>query len=344
MRLTTALAALLRQVFEVGRRLADSIYGAVHVGFTVEQNPETGAYQRVNADGSGRVALKRMSRSKIEELRRRGVGDDPFAEARLLRFANARNDLFVELLALLITDDEVIMVTEFMEGGDLLSAISDHRPGTFTHAEVRVIATRVALALHFLHELGLCNNDLSMENILVKYKNDGSGAPFVVKVIDVGMARQMPRLLSAAAVDADPYAFGRFSSYVSPGKAKYAAVEALGSYVGWRNDMWALGVVVRRSSQPRRAPPLTPPPLVRYRDRYACAPPVRVCTSTQQSRSAPASGTCAARACCGCWTRGRASAGAPTPCSTTTRARPSATWCATRARAGARPRCCSTAG
>ncbi|UYV65935.1 unc-22 [Cordylochernes scorpioides] len=120
-------------------------------------------------------------------------------------------------------DDEMVMIYEFMAGGELYERISD---GGYKMSEAEVIQymRQLCEALKHMHEKNICHLDLKPEMIMCQAKNSNT-----IKIIDFSMATKI-----------DP----RESVRLSTQDAEFAAPEiADREPVGFYTDMWSVGII-----------------------------------------------------------------------------------------------------
>jgi len=79
--------------------------------------------------------------------------------------------------------DWLFIVMEFVEGGDLLGALTKH-PHIFDEALVRPMMFHISCGLAYAHEAGVLHRDLKPENILLR-------RDMVPKIADFGLARMV---------------------------------------------------------------------------------------------------------------------------------------------------------
>lgn len=138
-----------------------------------------GAVYKALRDGVHPVAVKVIG--GMEAGRRR---DEFIREVTLLRSCRDRN--IVQFIGACIRDDEAMLVTEFMDLGDLWRAATLRNPRGERifgwYGRGRKVLLDVARGLHFLHSRSIVHLDLKSANILLA--RDGTA-----KVADVGFAR-----------------------------------------------------------------------------------------------------------------------------------------------------------
>lgn len=151
------------------------------------------------SDGQ-KVAVKSLS--KFDALRarrlRRGGSSSSFQYSRhmdeweIMRLLK-NNPYVLALFDVFETDEEIHLVTEYCEGGELFDAIkrkgakrSSFRRGRYSEAQAARITNQILRALLDLHDLGIVHRDIKPENILL-LNNDETDIQ--VKLADFGMAR-----------------------------------------------------------------------------------------------------------------------------------------------------------
>lgn len=123
-------------------------------------------------------------------------------------------------------DDEMIMVYEFMSGGELFERITESGY-TMTETEVIKYMRQICEAVRHMHDKNILHLDLKPENIMCQTKS-GAGS-HTIKIIDFGLACKV-----------DPNEVVK----ISTGTADFAAPEIVEREpVGFYTDMWAVGVL-----------------------------------------------------------------------------------------------------
>jgi serine/threonine protein kinase len=85
----------------------------------------------------------------------------------------------IRLLEALETTDKIYLVTDFLEGGDLLQQLM--ASGRLTEVEARCVIQKVLWAVDYLHHAGVLHRDLKPENILL-----GANGLLDLKLCDFG--------------------------------------------------------------------------------------------------------------------------------------------------------------
>eukprot|EP01098_Paradermamoeba_levis_P009835 TRINITY_DN4119_c0_g1_i1.p1 TRINITY_DN4119_c0_g1~~TRINITY_DN4119_c0_g1_i1.p1 ORF type:complete len:266 (-),score=51.39 TRINITY_DN4119_c0_g1_i1:201-998(-) len=124
-------------------------------------------------------------------------------------------------------EQQIYMVMELIEGGDLMKLLEKKR--RLSEREAFIIFHQIAEAVDYCHRHGVVHRDLKLENILLTSR----GEP---KLIDFGVSMSSSRKSSHSA--------SSISSYCS---LPYASPEVLRGYeetIGAKSDVWSLGVIL----------------------------------------------------------------------------------------------------
>jgi len=196
--------------YRIGKTLGSGTFGKVKLA------------QRV-PDGK-LFAIKCLNRSRIVMATQSGR---LAKEIRLLKLLNHPN--VIRLHEVLHTQAEIMMVMEYIDGGDLLDVLNTQP--RFREEEVRHIFRQIVCGVAFCHSLGVAHRDLKPENILIQRVKD---APVVIKVADFGLSTltQANEMLSTAC--GSPH-------YVAPEILNF---EGPSLYNGRESDVWSLGVIL----------------------------------------------------------------------------------------------------
>jgi serine/threonine protein kinase len=123
------------------------------------------------------------------------------------------------------TPDTLYIITELLEGSDLLAAVLER--GSYSEEDAREIIHQMLSALSFLDSKGVAHRDLKMENIVLATAAGGTR----VKIIDFGLADQLSK--------------GKSSFREACGTPMYLAPEVASRVpYGTSCDVWAAGVVL----------------------------------------------------------------------------------------------------
>jgi serine/threonine protein kinase len=157
---------------------------------------------------------QKLARSKeqLERFRREG---------RV--YARLRHESIVSVYDLVEKDDQLFLVTEFVDGADLARVLN--QGGALPADCVAVIGARVADALDYVHFSSMLHRDVKPANVMLSRQGE-------VKLMDFGIAKG----------EDDP-ALTRAGMLV--GSPSYMAPEVLGGDEGGPpSDVWALGVTL----------------------------------------------------------------------------------------------------
>ncbi len=172
------------------------------------------------------VALKRMAPR---------LQSDPTFRQRFLREAQLASGLPQQHIAgvydVLETRDEIFVVMEFVEGVTLRRRLAE----PISHVDFLAIAVQCVEALVAAHARGIVHRDVKPENIMLTPAGQ-------VKVLDFGVAKQLPRTDDAVTLDTRGMLDEASASF--GGTLAYMAPEALlEKETDHRADLFSLGVV-----------------------------------------------------------------------------------------------------
>ncbi|EGT32130.1 hypothetical protein CAEBREN_31352, partial [Caenorhabditis brenneri] len=120
----------------------------------------------------------------------------------------------------------LLMVVEFLEGGDLLSQFESQGSIPYTEKKVGEIIRQIGNAVMYLHDMNIAHRDIKLENILCS----GTGDNCVYKLGDYGFAKRPERNVLMESPCCTPF---------------YAPPEVLGRERYDKScDMWSLGVAM----------------------------------------------------------------------------------------------------
>ena len=164
------------------RKLKDALMGNVYHYQGVERSAEGGShYERTGED----VAIKMFGKELVlqgVDVRGKRCGEKPLAENRFLQHlsADGGHANIVKLLGFLEDDEYYYSVQEFLL--DDLFDVVDQAAGAFSENTARRMFGEIAAGLRFMHRRGICNMDVSLENMMVGH--DGK-----CRIIDLGLSR-----------------------------------------------------------------------------------------------------------------------------------------------------------
>lgn len=120
------------------------------------------------------MAVKVLEKSKIKE--RKDV-ERISREIKILKQVHHPN--VVQLYEIIETDEDLYLVMEYAQSGELFEVIVDNTRLKEEHA-CRYFQELMA-AINYIHSIGVCHRDLKPENLLIDY--DGS-----LKMVDFGLS------------------------------------------------------------------------------------------------------------------------------------------------------------
>ncbi|RCN43573.1 kinase domain protein [Ancylostoma caninum] len=120
----------------------------------------------------------------------------------------------------------LLMVVEFLEGGDLLSQFENQGSKPYSERKVGEIIRQIGAAVEYLHDMNIAHRDIKLENILCS----STGDDCVYKLGDYGFAKRPERNMLMESPCCTPY---------------YAPPEVLSRERYDKScDMWSLGVAM----------------------------------------------------------------------------------------------------
>lgn len=186
--------------FEMMRTLGTGSFGRVHLVRSVHN-------QRF-------YAIKVLKKSIVVRMKQVAHTND---ERRMLKKVNF--PFFVRLWGTFQDVNNLFMVMDFIEGGELFSLLRKSR--RFPSPVAKFYASEVVLALEHLHSLDIIYRDLKPENILL----DKHGH---VKITDFGFAKEVPDVTWTLCGTPD---------YIAP---EVVASKPYNKSVDW----WSLGILI----------------------------------------------------------------------------------------------------
>mmetsp|Transcript_3747 Transcript_3747/g.9550 ORF Transcript_3747/g.9550 Transcript_3747/m.9550 type:complete len:628 (+) Transcript_3747:271-2154(+) len=170
----------------------------------------------------------------------------------------------VQLLDVYETHQEVQLVLEYCEGGDLFDCIKRRKQmevepenngldplihGSFTEFETAIVAKTLLNVLDTLHSMHIVHRDIKPENILLSKEDDCLDQLGAVKLTDFGLARLLhddSEASSKASLDSEDMSVKQRSrAYSRVGSDYYAAPEVhMGLGYDTPVDIYSLGVTL----------------------------------------------------------------------------------------------------
>ncbi|KAG8377757.1 hypothetical protein BUALT_Bualt08G0066200 [Buddleja alternifolia] len=182
---------------------------------------------------------------KLDMLRKNDI-DRILAERNIL--ITVRNPFVVRFFYSFTSKDNLYLVMEYLNGGDLYSLLK--KVGCLEEAVARTYIAELVLALEYLHSLGIVHRDLKPDNILIAY--DGH-----IKLTDFGLSKiglmNSTNELSASGTEKHDVldTHGQLNTDTvdghqsAVGTPDYLAPEILlGTEHGYAADWWSVGIVL----------------------------------------------------------------------------------------------------
>ncbi|KAL7547227.1 hypothetical protein ACHAWF_010549 [Thalassiosira exigua] len=230
---------------------------------TIAKHDALGLWSRTNRwrDGvRGSLSSPRDAAGEMREQVKKGPRLD---EVDVLTSLRGICPNVVQLLDVYETNQEVQLVLEYCDGGDLFDCIkrrkqmerepdaSSSEPlihGSFTELETASVAKTMLEVLETLHSKNIVHRDIKPENILLVDEDDCMDQLGTVKLTDFGLARILHDDTSSNAScvsDLDGSLKQRSRAYSRVGSDYYAAPEVhLGSGYDTPVDIYSLGVTL----------------------------------------------------------------------------------------------------
>lgn len=151
----------------------------------------------------------------------------------------------LQLRAAFQTPRSLYLVTEWCGGGDLRAALRGRGPtGRLSAAEGVAVLSQLAVAVGYLHRMGVVHRDIKPENVLLASPPPPGGdlTATPIRLADLGLAKQLPAAPDGGAGGHDG---GRATSFC--GTDEYMAPEVVARRpYGRPVDWWSFGVLAYR--------------------------------------------------------------------------------------------------
>ena len=191
----------------------------------------------------GKVAVKSISKYDALRSRRLRRGGPRHLDEWEIMKKLQNNPYVLSLLDVFETDEEIHLVTEYCEGGELFDAIkrkgskrNSFRMSRYSEAQAARITSQILHALKGLHSHNIVHRDIKAENILLLNKDESD---LQVKLADFGVARLRTSATSESGSDGE-------ASPSTPGlvNSTNAPPETCKEACGPAADVYSLGVTL----------------------------------------------------------------------------------------------------
>ncbi|CAK83286.1 unnamed protein product (macronuclear) [Paramecium tetraurelia] len=211
-----------QETFEVGPdNFATLKQGQVTSYYRVEKSLGQGAYGEVrlviHKQTGQRRAMKQIKKDKIFKEDEENL----LNEVTILKQLDHPN--IVKLYELFQDKSSYYLITEYLEGGELLQRISEYK--TFTEKIAAEFLKQILSAVMYCHERKIVHRDLKPENILLESIKQGAN----LKIIDFGTSRRIQENQFLTKKLGTPY---------------YIAPEVLKKKYNEKCDVWSCGVIL----------------------------------------------------------------------------------------------------
>jgi len=181
-----------------------------------------GAYSKVvqakNTETGEVVAIKLMDRKFLDHEHL-----TEYVKKEIKVLSQLRHPNIVQLYDVLVTQTDVCLVMELINGNELFEEIA--KKGALDEDTARRYILQIISAIDYCHSIGVCHRDIKLENVVVDSETQ------TLKLLDFGFSRHLTSFLKTAV-----------------GTPTYIAPEALSllpgqTYDGKAVDVWSLGVM-----------------------------------------------------------------------------------------------------
>lgn len=156
-----------------------------------------------------------------------------YVEREILNQFKLKHPHVIKLEELFITEEHLVLVMEYADGGDLFSYV--RRRGRLREDTARWFFQQIILAIDFCHRMGVVNRDIKLENILLSSVSAGQGSrKRIAKLSDFGFSKDETR-------HSAPNTRLGTVMYIAPEIMTNKADE---SYDARKTDVWSAGVVL----------------------------------------------------------------------------------------------------
>jgi len=235
----------------LGYRRSDGMPVAVK---TIAKHDALGLWSKTNRWHLGARSSMSSPRDAVGEMRQQVKRTPRLEEVDVLTSLEDICPSIVQLLDVYETHQEVQLVLEYCEGGDLFDCIKRRTQlgqemvpiihGCFTEFETATVATSLLNVLTTLHSRNIVHRDIKPENILLVEEDNCVDQLGSVKLTDFGLARLLPDENETSSKE-DQSVKQRSRAYSRVGSDYYAAPEVhMGLGYDTPVDIYSLGVTL----------------------------------------------------------------------------------------------------
>lgn len=213
-------------VYEIDRKIAECIYGQVHVGLVLQPVKQTNVYHRKPQ----RVAIKIILKRKIEALGPNCI-EQPLKEIAALQFVGNDHPNVLGQIECISDVNNYYSVMDLVDGGELFALISAN--GRCSEDVAREYFFQILRGLKHLHDLGIYHRDMSLENLMVTRGGQ-------CKIIDFGMCIRFPMTENGQFLPIPQVPPCGKKAYLPP--ENY--MQAPPTFDGSAADIWSVGTIL----------------------------------------------------------------------------------------------------
>lgn len=167
--------------YELYGKPIEMVYSGVHDGHLLGEGV-TGLVRQVTHVATGaQYAVKCLDISKIKT-------EDQLQQLRQEIEIMCRLDHphIVRLEEVYENEDEIYLIQELCQGGDLFDALDNQEQGVYTEQQCVALVKQMLSSLRYLHSKGIVHRDLKLENFLFTTSSEDSS---FLHMIDFGLAK-----------------------------------------------------------------------------------------------------------------------------------------------------------
>uniref|UniRef100_A0A8C5QXQ2 non-specific serine/threonine protein kinase n=1 Tax=Leptobrachium leishanense TaxID=445787 RepID=A0A8C5QXQ2_9ANUR len=168
----------------------------------------------------------RVYAAKFLKKRRRGKDSRPeiIHEIAVLELAKPCPHI-VDLYEVYETGHEIILVLEYIAGGEIFNLCVPERDEAFSENQIVRLVRQIIEGVYFLHQNNIVHLDLKPQNILLS----GVDSAEDVKIVDFGLSRKLSETIALREIMGT-------TDYVAPEILNYEPIST-------STDIWSIGVI-----------------------------------------------------------------------------------------------------